>query len=60
MDTEGAIESVHIKRVMLLKSKRHLLLVQDTKGIMEDISIVKLNISNFPEPLFHGLNPWKH
>ena len=35
-----------ITKVMLWKSKRHLLLVQNTKEIQEDISIFKLNISN--------------
>lgn len=56
-NTKGAIESVRndragvgIKRVMLFKSKRHLSLVQNTiKGIKEDISIIKCNISNIPK-----------
>lgn len=40
-------EGVGIKQVMLLKSKRHLLLVQNTiKGIKKDLNIVKCNISN--------------
>ena len=46
-DTEGTIESVHIKRVMLFKlNKKHLLYYQNTEGIKENISIVKLNTSN--------------
>ena len=46
-DSEGSIESVHSKWVMLLKSKNTLLLEQNTKVTEEDISIVKLNIFNF-------------
>ena len=39
-------QGVSTKKVMLWKSKRHLLLEQNTKEIQEDISIFKLNISN--------------
>ena len=46
-DAEGTIESVHTKRIMLFKlNKKHLLYEQNTKGIKENISIVKLNTSN--------------
>ena len=45
MDTEEAIESVHIKQFMLLESKIHLLFKQNSQWIKEDISIVKLNTS---------------
>ena len=45
MDSEGTKESVRIKRVMLFKSKIHLLFNQDTTEIKQDASIVKLNIS---------------
>ena len=41
-------ESAIIKQVMLLRSKTPFIIEQkNTKEIKEDISIVKLNISNF-------------
>ena len=39
--TELTIGSVRIKRVILLKSKRHLLLEQNTKQIKEGINLHK-------------------
>ena len=46
MRTEGAVKSVRIKRVLFRKSKRHLLLVQNTNELKEDIGISKINICN--------------
>ena len=51
-DTEGTAESVHINRVSVLSgscypSQKKLLPQQNTKEVKEDISIVKLNFSNF-------------
>ena len=39
---------------MILKSKNTFLWEQNTKEIKEDISIVKLNISNLHKVVIHG------
>lgn len=42
-DPEGAIQSVRIKRVMLSKSKRHLLLVQVHRNTQKSLIYIFLN-----------------
>ena len=49
-------QGVCIKQVMLIKSKRNLLLQQNSKEIKQDISIINLNVSNHHKAVL----PWTY
>ena len=60
-DTEGIIKSVRIKRVVLFKSKRHLLLEGKVSKEIKMTLAMSISVTSltFTKPSFRGLNPLK-
>ena len=55
MDTKGARECSYLER-RVINVKNHFLLEQHTKEIKEEVSLVKLNISNYHKVIIQLIN----